>query len=72
MLGKNGDYNRAKRTIDRVVDRAPDNLTFKYHRALIDADAGHKESAKRILASLEGSDFPEKGAATDLLRSINQ
>lgn len=70
VLGKNGDYNRAKRTIDRVVDRAPDNLTFKYHRALIDADAGHKESAKRILASLEGSDFPEKGAATDLLLSL--
>lgn len=72
VLGKNGDYNRAKRTIDRVVDRAPDNLTFKYHRALIDAEAGHKESAKRILAGLVDVDFPEKSAAKALLQTISQ
>lgn len=72
VLVKNGDYNRAKRTIDRVIDRAPDNLTFKYHSAVIDADAGHKESAKRMLASLVDFDFPEKNAAIDLLKTISQ
>lgn len=72
VLDKNGDYNRAKRTIERVVDRDPDNPTFKYHSALIDANAGHKESARKVLASLVDFDFPEKNAAKDLLKTVSQ
>jgi len=72
VLLKNGDIERAKRNIERVLAKQPKNLTIRYHNAMIDAAAGDKISAIEILRSIldEDRNFPEKAGAQQLLTEL--
>jgi tetratricopeptide (TPR) repeat protein len=72
VLLKNGDVARAKRTISRAIDKAPENLTIRYHSAMIDAAAGDRSSALNTLNSLleEGKNFPQKDEAIEFLAQL--
>ena len=72
VLLKNGDFDNAQRTISRAIVKAPNNLTMRYHSAMIDASAGDKTSAIKTLKALleEGKEFPEKEEAIKLLAQL--
>jgi putative PEP-CTERM system TPR-repeat lipoprotein len=72
VLLKNGEIDKAKRTIDRVLLKVPNNPTMRYHSAMIDAAAGRTETAKRTLSSLvqDADDFPQKREAAQLLAEL--
>jgi Flp pilus assembly protein TadD len=66
---KNGQVQRAKRSIERVYQKKPNEPAVRYHRAMIDAAAGDKVAAIEALQALlgEGGDFAEKAEAQQLL-----
>ncbi|HDZ62140.1 MAG TPA: PEP-CTERM system TPR-repeat protein PrsT, partial [Nitrospirae bacterium] len=72
VLLKNGDFDKAQRTIAWALVNAPSNLTMRYHSAMIDASAGEKISAIKTLKALleEGKEFPEKEEAIKLLAQL--
>ena len=72
VLLNNGDIERAKRHIERALEKQPKNPSIRYHGAMIDAAAGDKASALKALQSLlgEGSNFPEKAEAQQLLAEL--
>jgi len=72
VLMKNGDFERAKRQIERVLVKKPKDPAFRYHGAMIDAAAGDKASALEALQSLlaEGGNFSEKAEAQQLLAEL--
>jgi putative PEP-CTERM system TPR-repeat lipoprotein len=72
LLLKNNELERAKRSIERALAKAPNNPTMKYHDAMIDAASGNQASAISNLQTLlaEGVDFPEKSDAEELLASL--
>ncbi len=72
VLLRNGDIERAKRSIKRALAKQPKNLTIRYHNAMIDAAAGDNGSAIKTLQSIlgEDSDFPEKAEAKQLLTEL--
>jgi Tfp pilus assembly protein PilF len=69
---KNGQVQRAKRSIARVYQKKPNEPAVRYHRAMIDAAAGDKSAAIEALESLlgEGSEFAEKAEAQQLLAEL--
>jgi len=71
-LFKNGDFDKAQRTISRALVKAPGNLTMRYHSAMIDTSAGDKTSAIQTLKALleEDKEFPEKEEASKLLAQL--
>ncbi len=72
VLMKNGDIERAKRYIERVLLKKPKTPAFLYHSALIDVAAGDKASAIETLIALlgDGGDFFEKAEAQQLLAEL--
>ncbi|HDZ62412.1 MAG TPA: PEP-CTERM system TPR-repeat protein PrsT [Nitrospirae bacterium] len=72
VLSKNGETEKAQRTIARALVKAPGNLAMRYHSAMIDASAGDKISAIKTLKALleEGKEFPEKEEAIKLLAQL--
>ena len=72
VLLKNGDIKRAKRSIERLLEKMPKNPAMLYHDAMIDAAAGDKASAIQPLQALliEDSDFSEKDEAQQLLAEL--
>ena len=52
VLLKNGETHKAQRTIARALANAPNNLTMRYHSAMIDASAGDKASAIKTLKGI--------------------
>ena len=69
---KNGQVERAKRSIERVYQNKPNEPAVRYHRAMIDAAAGDKSAAIEALQALlgEGGDFAEKAEAQQLLAEL--
>jgi tetratricopeptide (TPR) repeat protein len=69
---KNGQVERARRSIERVYQKRPNEPTVRYHRAMIDAAAGDKSAAIEALQTLlgEGSEFAEKAEAQQLLAEL--
>jgi putative PEP-CTERM system TPR-repeat lipoprotein len=67
----NGENRLAHRNIQRALAAAPDNLSMRYHKAMIEAALGEKEQAATALESLlaEG-EFPERAEAEKLLASL--
>lgn len=69
----NGDHKNAQKTIQRARTALPDNLTVRYHEAMIAAALGDKDQAiavlERILTSNAGQ-FPERAEAEALLQSL--
>jgi Tfp pilus assembly protein PilF len=72
VLLKNGQLKRAKRTIEWVYEKQPNEPAVRYHRAMIDAAAGDKAAAIEALQTLlaEDGDFPEKAEAQQLLAKL--
>jgi putative PEP-CTERM system TPR-repeat lipoprotein len=72
VLLKNGQVKRAKRSIERVYAKKPNEPAVRYHRAMIDAAAGDKAAAIAALQALlgEGGDFSEKAEAQQLLTEL--
>jgi len=72
VLLKNGQVKRAKRNIERVYEKKPNEPAVRYHRAMIDAAAGDKAAAIEALQTLlsEGDDFTEKSEAQQLLAEL--
>ena len=72
VLLKNGEIQKAQRTIARALVNAPGNLTMRYHSAMIDSSVGDKASAIKTLKAIleKGTDFPEKEQAIKLLAQL--
>ena len=69
----NGQHRLAYRNVQRALTTAPDNLSMRYHKAMIEAALGEKQKAITALGALlvEGSgDFPERAEAESLLASL--
>jgi Flp pilus assembly protein TadD len=63
VLLENGDTARAERLISRILDKAPGNPSFLYHRAMLMEEKGQKQEAVRILESLLKADAGFSGRA---------
>ena len=74
VLMKNGEIEKAKRTIRKALKQLPDNQSIQYHSAMIDASAGDAVEAIRKLKTLLGSnsDFAEKDEAKKLLDQLEK
>lgn len=72
VLLKNNETVKAQRTIERALEKLPNNPSIKYHSAMINAAAGDKEKAKKYLTELlSGQDkFPERQEAEALLKIL--
>ncbi|MCB1873183.1 MAG: PEP-CTERM system TPR-repeat protein PrsT [Gammaproteobacteria bacterium] len=72
LLIKRGDYDRAARISDRILSRAPEKALFLYHRAMIDAAAGNRQAALKILKDLLQGEagFTERADAEALLLKL--
>ena len=72
VLLKNGEVERAKRTIERVYEKKLNEPIVRYHRAMIDAAAGDKSVAIAALQALlgEGGDFAERTETQQLLTEL--
>lgn len=73
VLLENGEVEKAQRTIARAMDKAPNDLSIRFHSAQIANAAGDNNVARDVLqALLSGEkDFPEKPAARELLGRIS-
>jgi len=72
VLLKNKETVKAQRTIDRALEKLPDNPSIKYHHAMINAAAGEKAKAKKYLTELLSGkeEFPERKDAEALLKTL--
>lgn len=72
VLLKNDETAKAQRTIDRALEKSPDNPSIKYHHAMINAAAGEKAKAKKYLKELLSGEkeFPERQEAEALLKTL--
>lgn len=72
VLLKNKETVKAQRTIDRALEKSPDNPSIKYHHAMINAAAGEKAKAKKYLTELLSGkeEFPERKDAEALLKTL--
>ena len=68
----NKEYVPAQRSINRALDKTPDNATLIYHKAMILVAADNSAAAEQILDSLieSGADFPELIQAEALLHEL--
>lgn len=74
VLLKNNESEKALRTIDRALEKLPDNPSIKYHNAMINAEVGDKAKAKKYITGLLSEDisFPEKADAEKLLAELKK
>jgi Tfp pilus assembly protein PilF len=72
VMLKNGQAKQAQRVMDRALKFAPNNLTMRYHSAMIDAAAGDRSTAELKLTTLleDGKEFPELEKAKVLLSEL--
>lgn len=72
VLLKNGEVEKARRTITRALEKEPENPAMHYHSAMIEVAAGERVSALKTLTALlaEDTDFPEKAEAEQLLEKL--
>ena len=72
VLLKNNETVKAQRTIERALEKLPNNPSIKYHSAMINAAAGDNAKAKKYLTEiLSGKDkFPERQEAEALLKTL--
>jgi Flp pilus assembly protein TadD len=72
VLLKAGEVEKAQRVMRRLLLKVPRDPTARYHSAMIDVAAGNSNKAKRTISELlqEGSEFPEKAEAEQLLAKI--
>ncbi len=70
----NKNYVPALRSVDRALDKRPDDLTLMYHRAMILAAAEESSAAIELLENIlaEDSGFPEAEEARVLLRELDK
>jgi len=72
VLGKRGEYAKAKTYLEQATDRAPNNPTLAYHLGWCQANLGETAKAKETLQKALGlkPDFPERAEAQKLLDSL--
>ena len=72
VLLKNNETVKAQRTIERALEKLPNNPSIKYHSAMINAAAGDKAKAKKYLKELLAGkgEFPERQEAEALLKTL--
>lgn len=72
ILLKNGDIKQARRTIERALSKDPENLSFRYHSAMIDSASGFRDAALQTLDALlsQEEEFSEKSEAERLLQEL--
>lgn len=72
VLLKNNEPEKAVRTIERALEKGSENPSIKYHSAMINAEAGNKAKAKKVLEALLSDDvsFPERAEAEALLKQL--
>ncbi|MDH3347110.1 MAG: tetratricopeptide repeat protein [Desulfobulbaceae bacterium] len=70
---KRGSYKLALTQFSFALEKLPTNQTIHYHLALALQKVGQTEQAQKELVSLlqPGNDFPERQAAQQLLKNIN-
>jgi Flp pilus assembly protein TadD len=69
----NGDNESAQQNIQRALVGAPDEMSIRYHAAVIDAALGETKNAIGMLEALiaDGTaDFPERTEAEKLLTKL--
>lgn len=68
----NRQFDRASRSIERALRRAPGNGTIRYHGALIaEASGDTRKSAQMLSELLQGSvEFPERDEAKAMLQRL--
>lgn len=68
------NYRRAARAAERALDEDPNNLSLKYHSAMIDAARGEKTlAASKLRAVLRrGDNFPQIEQARALLAKVTE
>ena len=67
----NKDYGAATRSIERALDKRPDNSTLIYHKAMILAAKGDSAAAVEALNDILGREvFPESDQAQALLDDL--
>jgi Tfp pilus assembly protein PilF len=72
VLGKRGEYAKAKTYLEQAAEKAPNNPTLAYHLGWCQAKLGETAQAKGTLqkALVLKSDFPERAEAQKLLDSL--
>jgi putative PEP-CTERM system TPR-repeat lipoprotein len=72
ILVEQGQAARGRDLLEKAVSAAPAQPTIRYHHAAALARTGDKARAKKALESLllDTPEFPEAGAAKDLLRRL--
>lgn len=72
VLLNNGEVEKARRMIERVLVKMPSNPTIRYHSAMINAAAGERKLATKMLTLLleDDASFPEKTDAEQLLEKL--
>ena len=73
ILGKRGEYAKAKTYLEQATAKAPKNPALAYHLAWCEAKLGETAKAQELLKkALElKPDFPERGEAQKLLDSLS-
>jgi putative PEP-CTERM system TPR-repeat lipoprotein len=69
----NGNHESARRDIQRALTARPDDVSIRYHEAMIVAALGDKAQAIAALEKLvtnDASKFPERAEAEALLKSL--
>lgn len=68
-----GDHQSARLNIQKALVGAPDNLSMRYHQAIIDAELGDKDRAITALQELlakDAQEFPERAEAEKVLKTL--
>jgi putative PEP-CTERM system TPR-repeat lipoprotein len=70
----NKDYRRAQRSIERALEKLPNNPSLVYHGAMIAAALDDKAGARATLEKLLAGkpEFPELAEANALLQKVSQ
>ena len=73
VLGKRGEYGKAKTYLEQATEKAPNNPTLEYHLGWCQAKLGETAKAKETLQKALGlkPDFPERVEAQKLLDSLS-
>jgi len=69
----NNNHQSASEAIQRALAGAPDNVSMRYHQAMIDAALGEKDEAIALLQELlarDAGEFPERAEAEKLLKTL--
>ncbi|MFK7975534.1 MAG: XrtA/PEP-CTERM system TPR-repeat protein PrsT [Halioglobus sp.] len=69
----NGEHESASVAIARALEQAPDNMSLRFHEAMINAGMGKSQTAMKSLRQLlrkKKADFPERKQAKALLDEL--